>query len=390
MHALWTLEGLNALDPALVREKLKDAQPQVRVAAVRVSESLVKNGDHTLRGEVLSLAQDPDAAVALQAMLTARLLGWPEHQALLTSAAASSPFSGVKQLAAEAINPGSATAPAVALSPAQKKSLSAGAEIYNTLCAACHGPDGRGVAMAGAPPGTLLAPSLAGSKTVTGRPEASIYVLLHGLIGDIDGKKYEGLMVSMATNDDAWIANVLSFVRNSFGNRASFIAPAEVARLRAATKGRTQPWTIEELRAAVPQPLPRKGWKVSASHNSAAAGAAIDKDPGTRFDTKTSQEPGQWFLIELPQTRQVCGVELDAANSTRDYPRGYRVELSTDGKIWGAPVATGQGSATLTSIEFSPAPAKFIRITQTGAVKGLFWSIHDLQVFAPPSAAAQP
>ena len=48
------------------------------------------------------------------------------------------------------------------------------------------------------------------------------------------------------------------------------------------------------------------------------------------------------------------------------FPRGYRVQLSMDGSTWGAPVAEGQGSGLTTMIAFSPAAAKFIRITQTG------------------------
>ena len=46
VHALWTLEGLDAVDPALMREKLKDPDPHVRVAAIRVSETLFKKGDN--------------------------------------------------------------------------------------------------------------------------------------------------------------------------------------------------------------------------------------------------------------------------------------------------------------------------------------------------------
>ena len=53
MHALWTLEGLGAVDAALVREKLKDASPQVRAAAIRVSETLFKKGDDSLRARAV-------------------------------------------------------------------------------------------------------------------------------------------------------------------------------------------------------------------------------------------------------------------------------------------------------------------------------------------------
>lgn len=103
----------------------------------------------------------------------------------------------------------------------------------------------------------------------------------------------------------------------------------------------------------------------------------------TRFDTGTQQVPGMWFQIELPQATEIEGLELDAAASNRDYPRGYSVELSRDGQHWGQPVAIGHGTGPQTEIIFPTAKAKFIRITQTGSVPGLFWSIHELQVLMP-------
>src|SRR5207237_409438 len=111
-----------------------------------------------------------------------------------------------------------------------------------------------------------------------------------------------------------------------------------------------------------------------------------DGNPNTRFDTRTSQTPGMWFLIELQQQTTLTGLELDAAKSPRDYPRGYKVELSSDGKAWDQPVAVGKGENPVTDIFFPPTPARFVRITETGAVNGLFWSIHELELFeaAPP------
>ena len=44
-HALWTLEGLGALDAALVRQQMKDANPRMRIQAIRASETLYKAGD---------------------------------------------------------------------------------------------------------------------------------------------------------------------------------------------------------------------------------------------------------------------------------------------------------------------------------------------------------
>ena len=42
IHAMWTLEGLGALDAALVRELLKNTDPKIRIQAIRASESLYK------------------------------------------------------------------------------------------------------------------------------------------------------------------------------------------------------------------------------------------------------------------------------------------------------------------------------------------------------------
>jgi len=161
-----------------------------------------------------------------------------------------------------------------------------------------------------------------------------------------------------------------------------------VAKVRAATKDRTQPWTIGELRAALPLPLAnRKEWKITASHKPADVAAAIDGKAETRYTTGKSQEPGMWFQIELPQETSLVGVQLDSVKSANDYPRGYKLELSTDGQAW-KQVAAGKGIPGVTDIQFPAAKAKFVRITQTGAVGGLFWSIHEVQVFAAKATSA--
>src|SRR4030095_15235297 len=117
-------------------------------------------------------------------------------------------------------------------------------------------------------------------------------------------------------------------------NKAGFITASDVARLRPVAAKRSQPWTIQELRAALPKSLDRKGWKVTASHKSDSAKAAIDGDLGSRWDTSASQTPGMWFTVELPEETEIATIRLDAANSTRDYPRGYKVEISSDNQKW--------------------------------------------------------
>lgn len=387
LHALWTLEGLDAVTPELVREKLKDEHPQLRAAAIRVSESLYKKGDKLMTEVVLGATKDPSGDVVLQALLTAKLLNFTDWKKTIAEVASTSSYRSVKEIGGMILNPPVQTAP-LAMSNEEKKLFKDGETTFQTLCAACHGLDGKGAPMAGAPAGSMLAPSFVGSKTVTGWKEGPIFVLLHGLTGDIDGKKYEGQMVSMATNDDRWIASVISYVRNSFGNRAGFVTPQDVAKARAATKNRTQPWTIAELRAALPQPLAnRKAWTITASHKPNDVGAAIDGKAETRYTTGKPQVPGMWFQIELPQEASLVGVQLDSAKSANDYPRGYTLELSTDGQTW-KQVSAGKGIPGVTDIKFPATKAKFVKITQTGSVAGLFWSIHELEIFAAPGGAA--
>jgi mono/diheme cytochrome c family protein len=270
------------------------------------------------------------------------------------------------------------------LTAEEKKRLVQGETIYNQLCFACHGQDGKGTPLQGGKPGETMAPPLRGSQTATGYRDGIIDVVLKGLNGPIRGKNYTAQMVPMESNDDAWLAAVTSFIRTHLGNHATLITPADVARTRAAVKNRKEPWTMEQLQATLPQRLAnREKWKVTASHNSGSARLAIDGNIQSRFDTATEQVPGMWFQIELPQATEIEGLELDAASSNRDYPRGYKVELSTDGQHWGQPVSTGHGTGPQTEIIFPTAKARFIRITQTGSVHGLFWSIHELQVLKP-------
>src|SRR5205085_2580099 len=110
-------------------------------------------------------------------------------------------------------------------------------------------------------------------------------------------------------------------------------------------KARNGPWTYIELTAFLPKlAVGKEKWKLSASHGSDKLKNAIDSDPSTRWDTGTDQVPGMWFQIELPEALEVARIHLNAANSAGDYPRGYKVEISLDGKTYGKPVAEGKGT----------------------------------------------
>ncbi len=389
IHALWTLEGLDAINAPLLREKLRDENPNVRIAAIRVSESLFKNGDPSLTDDIHAMAKDAEPNVVIQAMMTANVLKWPDASAFIQTTLASRASEGVKLIGTTLTATVKEPVAAGLFTIAERKTLAHGKAIYQELCFACHGADGQGTVVDGAPKGTTLAPPLGGSKTVLGYRDGVINVLMHGLSGPVGGRTYTAQMVPMKSNDDEWIASVISYIRNSFGNHASLIQPQDVARVRASTSQRTEPWDVEELRAALPQPLNnQKQWKLTASHNPTQAIRSADGNLATRFDTGAAQKPGMWFQIELPEETTVAALQLNSVRSPGDYPRGYQIELSLDGANWGLPVASGKGDGPVTTITFTPAKTKFIRITQTGEI-GLFWSIHELGIYRPGTTLAQ-
>lgn len=108
--------------------------------------------------------------------------------------------------------------------------LAAGKKVYNQACLVCHMSDGNGV------PG--LNPPLAGTSWVIGDKKRLINVLLKGLNEplDINDETYNNPMPAQAHLSDQEIADVLSYIRSSFGNKAGMVAPEEVKKLRAAKK----------------------------------------------------------------------------------------------------------------------------------------------------------
>jgi mono/diheme cytochrome c family protein len=378
LHALWTLEGLDAITPDILRAAMKDEHAQVRASAIRVAESLLKKGDTALIADIKALKADQDPTVVLQTLYTAKHFNWPKWKDEAQMTLMTSPSLGVKEIGSQLL----VTDPKITgkFDNNQKKQLERGQEIFRSLCFACHGFDGAGMPIAGRE-GATLAPPLAGSKTVV-QGDAILRVMLNGLAGPIAGKMYEAQMVTMATNDDQWIADVSSYIRKAFGNAGKFVDKKEVAALRKELSKRTTPWTIEELRSHYPQPLPNRAtWKLTSSHNEKELAKAIDGDLNTRWDSHTPQKPGMWIQIELPAATTTVGLTLDTATSRGDWPRGWKIETSANGTEWDKPILEGKSETNVTEFLLpKPVTTKFIRITDTGEVKGLYWSIHELDV----------
>ena len=364
LHVLWTLDGLDAIGVEEVQRALGDKAPEVRAAAVRLSERWIGQASHPLTPAVIKLLDDPnwtvrrqvaatagelpaqaqadtafavlskygadpitvDAAVSglrgLEADVLSRVMQTPKHDpdavSMLAGAVAKSGnAAGVEQVIARvtdtAVAPadqaallqgldlglpsaagggrggrgggggrGAAAparpvalkaepavlsalaaqnndtgalakrvvakldwpnkpAPAVTVAPLtaeEQKQFAAGSEVYKSVCAGCHQPDGRGQ--------EKIAPSLVESRYTTG-PDggAATRILLAGKEGTM------GLMPPLGgALSDEQIASVLTYVRREWGNTGAPVSVEDVQEVRGLTRTRTRPWTDAELTPA--------------------------------------------------------------------------------------------------------------------------------------------
>lgn len=116
-------------------------------------------------------------------------------------------------------------APAKKAARGMSERMTAGNAVYAQNCAACHQPDGKGLKNA--------FPPLAGSDFLMADKKRAIRVVLEGLAGKIEvsGSEYDGVMPALSLDDED-IANVLTYVRNSWGNKGDEVSASEVGGLR--------------------------------------------------------------------------------------------------------------------------------------------------------------
>jgi mono/diheme cytochrome c family protein len=290
MHALWTLEGLGALDWSTVSTALQHGHPHVRATALRVMDKIM-TGELRAKAvtEIAELtgkrgASDP--IVLQQALLTLSAgAASPSDFRLLLQLAAKRPdalgrtaaLTGISGREADCIevakqpiegvpkglreqfvrdltalieidgSESDSAAPLVnyeSLTADQAERAKLGSKMYTLLCSSCHQPHGLGT------PG--VAPRLAGSEWVNGSPGRLSQIVLRGLVGPIEvsGEEWNlhmpGIGGSGAVNDDD-LAAILTFIRRAWGNTADPVAPDLIARERQASADRKFPWTGPEL-----------------------------------------------------------------------------------------------------------------------------------------------
>jgi mono/diheme cytochrome c family protein len=254
LEALWVSWGLNKVDQKILRQLLQAKDYRARAAAIRV----LRYTGHQVADQpnlLVQAAKDVHGRVRLEAIVTASWLEKNKGLAILTEAS--------KHPLDEWMVPAYETALAhlngserivkkeepilTDLKGNERDLFVKGKAIYarDGYCNTCHQSNGKGLESSGFPP-------LAGTTWVTGSEERLIKLVLKGLYGPIDvlGKKYPG-QVPMTPfagmlNDDE-VAAVLTYVRNSFGNKASAISAEKVKATRASVQDKTGFYSPEEL-----------------------------------------------------------------------------------------------------------------------------------------------
>jgi nitrite reductase (NO-forming) len=108
--------------------------------------------------------------------------------------------------------------------------VAAGKTLFEGTCSPCHQQTGTGI------PGVF--PPLAGSDLLAKEPKRAIEIALNGLNGalTVNGTTYNGVMPPQSQLPDDAIANILTYVLNSWGNKGGRMTTDEVQTKRASTK----------------------------------------------------------------------------------------------------------------------------------------------------------
>jgi mono/diheme cytochrome c family protein/sugar lactone lactonase YvrE len=245
LEALWVSWGMDRVDQGILEKLLQAKDEKVRAAAVEV----LRHNGHKIANQgslLVKAANDPSPRVRLQASVAASWLA-PEQGLPVLKAASEQPvddwikpvlataeahLKGQELVAGEEEKIAKPTAPLTGEALALFKK---GAEVYSREghCITCHQPDGEGLPAAMFPP-------LTQTKWVQGNEDRLIKLVLHGLHGpiEVNGKQYPGQvpMTAFKQLSDDEVAAVLTYVRNSFGNKAPMVSPAKVKEVREATK----------------------------------------------------------------------------------------------------------------------------------------------------------
>lgn len=283
IHAMWVLEGLNALETNEVLSLLKSEHAAVKIQALSVLPSvmnavsckyyvpaldqLLDEGDAELAPYIAFVSDciQPYQAKEAQRLLLSLVKKYPNNP-YVSSAVLSN--LGYKEADFAAMVTKVVPDTAMAINKALKtvitgirnagknrdpdlpaKEFPKGAALFASSCKTCHAGDGNGIGS--------LAPPLNKSEWVIGDKGKLISIVLYGLTGPVkvNGHLYEapeisadmpGIAHSEEISDDD-VAQVLSFIRGSWQNNAGKVTSDEVSQVRKRYKGREKAFTVAEL-----------------------------------------------------------------------------------------------------------------------------------------------
>ncbi len=254
LEGLWVSWGINKVDKNLLIKLMSANDYRVRAAAVNV---LRYNTDKIENYKDLFLlsAQDSSTRVRLETIVSASWLPLKEGTAILSEAVKYPMDDWIKEpyryalahLNDEDVSKMKEEVLDSKLVGNDMASYIRGKEIFGRdgFCITCHQGDGNGLALSGYPP-------LKDSEWVLNNEEVLILITLKGLYGPIKvlGKEYPGTVPmppyeGMLNDQD--IADVLTFIRNSFGNSAPAVKAANVKFIRDGQKNKQGFYTPEEL-----------------------------------------------------------------------------------------------------------------------------------------------
>jgi putative membrane-bound dehydrogenase-like protein len=274
INALWTLEGLGALNLAVIEAGLSDIHVKVKVSAIELSTRLAVS-EHVVIAEHLIILASKGYELALQVALVAGEIKAPRSLLALKQVLveyADKPW--IKEAAISGLtgraeelkallgdfnhsdfiamlnNVGKedvANSNVLNLPDYFQESYNRGKVFYDgkAACFGCHGKDGKGI--------DNMGPPLQASEWVTESEHRLAKILLSGLMGPIKvkGTQYNVSMVMpgfVANLTDQELADVSTYIRNNWGNTASGVWGDMFTKLRKETSNRQMPYTEQEFK----------------------------------------------------------------------------------------------------------------------------------------------
>jgi mono/diheme cytochrome c family protein/glucose/arabinose dehydrogenase len=272
IHALWTLEGLGALDLSDLEFLLQQKNPYIQVQALAALPAVIKPANiKEVTAALTSMEQNvflaPYIALLLpmlpapQALQQELIKRYPNDRyvvdAVISNAAGKE--TALNQQITDTTLVISKRLRQILkdieshrnekMTAGLQKKYPRGTVLFKTVCQTCHGADGNGI--------QSLAPPLNQSGIVTGDSRRLISIVLYGLTGPVEvaGKQYKapeisGDMPGIGSNtefSDKDVAEVLSFIRSCWSNHAAAVSEKEIMEVRKQYKGRQKSFTIEEL-----------------------------------------------------------------------------------------------------------------------------------------------